>query len=296
MATTVAKAFDEFKAVIAPTASQALTISTRRERVRGFLLAKYPPASAMPLLETKVIGSAGRKTLIRPLADIDLFCVFDDTQVWSSYRQNSQQLLYRVREALTDYNIQTVGSRGQAVRLFYKDGFNVDITPAFRVFDRIFRTQQHGYCIPKGDGGWQQTDPYQHDDFMAKRNEHLGSHLKPLVRLLKRWNRTHSSRLRSFHLEMVVQATFKTLSSNSRTASLVFFEHAGSHLHVHDPSGYSGDLAGGLTRTQIDAINTSLAGSVDHARRAVQAETDGDIPEALRQWRIVFGDEFPGYG
>jgi len=293
VATTVPKAFDEFDATIKPTAAQDEEIASRRKAVSGFLLARYGANSNMPLLETKVIGSAGRKTLIRPVEDIDLFCVFDDSQVWSSYKQNSQELLYRVREALTGYRVQTVGGRGQAVRLFYTKGPNVDITPAFRFYD-IFGTQR-GYVIPRGDKRWQQTDPYVHATFMARRNEELGYHLKPLVRKLKRWNRAHSSRLGSFHLELIVQAVFSSLGNNSRDATRVFFENAHAYLRVEDPAGYSGDLAGGLTSDQLTAIKQSFVRGVDHTQRAQTAEAEGKTSEAMRQWRIVFGDEFPSY-
>jgi hypothetical protein len=199
-----------------------------------------------------------------------------------------------VREALTANRVETIGARGQAVRLFYDSAPHVDITPAFRVFD-LFRKQQ-GYYIPRGDGGWQQTDPYVHHDFMAKRNQELDGHLKRVVRLLKRWNRVHSARLESFHLEVITQAVFATLGTNSREAVAVFFRHAGSHLHVDDPAGYSGDLASTLSYSQEQAIRQSFQTAQAHADSARQAEANGKVQEAIRQWRIVFGDEFPAYG
>jgi hypothetical protein len=294
MATTVPKAFSEFAELIKPTAGQETTISSRREAVRNFMLSKYDDSSNMPLRQTKVIGSAGRKTLIRPVEDIDIFCVFDGTKVWSSYQNNSQQLLYRVREALDGYSVRTIGSRGQAVRLFYSDGFNVDITPAFQAVDWL--NQPDGYIIPRGDGQWQKTNPYVHGDFMARRNEELGYNLKPLVRLLKRWNDVHSKRLRSFHLELIAQATFGSLGSNMRAATKSFFEWAPSYPHVSDPAGYSGDMAASLTNTQVQNILGGFSYGLDHAQRALDAEAEGRTAEALRQWGIVFGPGFPSYG
>jgi hypothetical protein len=58
---------------------------------------------------------------------------------------------------------------------------------------------------------------------MSERNAALGYNLKPLIRLLKRWNCEHSSHLRSFHLEVMVSETFRTLGSDRRTASQKFF-------------------------------------------------------------------------
>jgi hypothetical protein len=294
MTLTVPKAFSAFAASITPTDSEEATIAGRRTAVVNFMLAKYGEGSTMPLIETKVIGSAGRKTLIRPVEDVDIFCVFSASKVWPNYKNNSQELLYRVREALTGYSVKTVGARGQAVRLFYSQGPNVDITPASASSDWWGRPD--GYVIPRGDGGWQKTNPYEHGRFMAKRNEQLSYHLKPLVRLLKRWNQQHSRRLRSFHLELIVQQTFGQLGSDMRQATLKFFEWGVNNLHVNDPAGYSGDLAVGLTSAQQQAITQSFDTAAEHARRAQAADAAGKTAEAFRQWRLIFGDGFPSYG
>jgi Second Messenger Oligonucleotide or Dinucleotide Synthetase domain len=294
LAISVAQAFVEFADKLRPTPAQETIIAHRRRAVEGFLIATYGPTSLMPLQHTRVIGSAARGTLIRPIDDVDLFCVFDDSQVWSQYQANSQHLLYRVREALTNYRVETVGSRGQAVRLFYTDGPHVDITPAFPVMS-IFGVQT-GFYIPRGDGGWQQTDPYEQHDFMARRNQDLSGYLKRLVRMLKRWNRVHSSRLKSFHLEVMTQAIFSSLGSNSREAVEMFFNHAASYLHVNDPAGYGGDLGSSLAFAQKQAITQSFATAAGQAKRARAAEAQGAVVEALRQWRVVFGNDFPSYG
>lgn len=294
MALTVAQAFNEFAEKLKPTPTQQTTVTERRANVEKFLGEKYGATSNMPLQHVKVIGSAARKTLIRPVEDVDVFAVFDDSQVWSRYQSDSKQLLYRVREAYAGYSVKTVGSRGQAVRLFYTSGPNVDVTPAFPLYD-ILGVHQ-AYVIPRGDGGWQTTDPYEHTDYIAHRNTALGGNLKPLVRLLKRWNRKHSSRLGSFHLEVLTASLFSGLGSNSRENLDDFFYYAGGRLHVNDPAGHSGDLAGGFTYEREQAIKQSFATAAAQVKRARDAEAAANAPEALRQWRIVFGDEFPSYG
>lgn len=295
MATTVPKAFDEFSEKLKPTANQESTLVSRRTAVEGYLTDSFGAGSNMPLKHLRIIGSAGRKTLIRPVDDLDAFAVFDDTQVWDTYRSNSQKLITRVREALAGYSIQTVGTRGQAVRLFYTDGPNVDITPAFPVGNPLLSFSD-GYVIPAGDGTWMQTDPYEHHDFMAARNQELGGYLKPLVRKLKRWNNVHSKRLKSFHLEMLTQRSFSSMNGDSRAALEMFFEYAGLFLHVQDPAGYSGDLASNLTANQEQAVTQSFTTALGQVRSARAAEANGDVADACRQWRIVFGNEFPAYG
>lgn len=94
---------------------------------------------------------------------------------------------------------------------------------------------------------------------------------------------------------MLVQATFGKLGGSTSSAARFFFEHAGEYLHVKDPAGYTGDLAAALTSQQQAAVKQSFARGLDHAQRAQQAESDGNLSEAFQQWRMIFGDEFPSY-
>ena len=82
----------------------------------------------MELLSTKIIGSADRGTLIRPIGDIDVLAVFEDAAFYN-YRNDSRKFLYRVRDALNEYSVKVVGARGQAVRLFYDQPPNVEHCP-----------------------------------------------------------------------------------------------------------------------------------------------------------------------
>jgi hypothetical protein len=293
VATSVPGAFTAFADALKPTATEESQLSTRRGAVEGFLRTKYPASSQMPLTHVKTIGSAGRKTLIRPVNDLDVFAVFDDSRVWSSYQHDSKQLLYRVREALAGYRVETVGSRGQAVRLFYTSGPHVDITPAFPIANFGVAA---GYYIPNGSGGWTQTDPYVHGEFMANRNQSLGGYLKPLVRALKAWNNAHSKRLSSFHLEILTQAVFGSMSLSLRANTQFFFQHASSYIDVQDPAGYSGNLASGWSWQKRQDVQQSFANALSRATTALQAEANGDHSEAIRQWRILFGTQFPAYG
>lgn len=291
MAPTVPQAFDEFEAKLRPTSTQQVAIASRRSVTAKYLSQSFGAGSGMELLSSNVIGSADRNTIIRPIDDIDILAVFEDAAFYN-YKNDSRKFLYRVRDALNKYSVKVVGARGQAVRLFYDQPPHVDIVPAVR-------RDSGGYFIPSGETDfwgnhrWLTTDPDKHARWMSEQNAVLDDNLKPLIRLLKRWNREHSSHLRSFHLEVVVAETFKTLSSNRRTESQKFFEWAGDHISVKDPAGHSKDLSNYMNWYSRVEFRSLLDSSSKRAKKAIEAEGAGDLAEAMRLWRIIYGPEFP---
>ena len=118
------------------------------------------------------------------------------------------------------------------------------------------------------------------------------------MRMLKRWNNVHSKYLKGFHLEVVTATVFSSLGSESRDACEKFFRSAQSSLHVNDPAGHGGDLSSYLTYSAQSAVISNLesAAARQRAAKANAAEVTGNHAEAIRLWRIIFGDDFPMYG
>ena len=289
MARTVAQAFNQFSARTALTQSQRASIASRVVLVRQRLVAQFPTTSNMPLLSVDLMGSADRSTVSAPPEDVDVLALFDHRQVWPQYASNSKNFLYRVRDAYKGNRIKVVGARGQVVRLFYTSGPYVDVAP-------VFRYANTGYVLPRGDGGWIPTNPDQHRIWVAHRHKALNNQLTRFVRMLKQWNRAHSQRLSSFHLEVMVGSMFTMLSNNSRSNSALFFAKAAGFLDVEDPAGQTGKLTTGMTPLQRFATLQSFKAAAERAASAQNAERRGNPKEAIRLWRIVFGDSFPAFG
>lgn len=291
MAANVGQAFNQFAERLQLSPNQVQSVVSRRDATAGYARAAFPDSSTLPVSATRLIGSAGRGTIIRPLDDLDLLVVFaNKDQVFETYRNNSQAFLYRVRDGLNAYSrVQVVGARGQAVRFFYKDAPHVDVAP-------VFSWSGGGFALPNGSGGWLTTNPDEHARYLSQRTTELGALLKPFVRMAKQWNRAHSHYLKSFHLEMMCAACFSTLGQNYSLAFKVFFEWAKTHLSVADPAGYSSDLSTYLTTNQRQNVLVNLEAARSRAENAVAAAARGDNQEAIRLWGIVFGSEFPAYG
>lgn len=288
MTLTTAQAFRTFLEDITATDNQKSTfIPNRKASVDEDMGKAFPSTSDMPYWKGILMGSASKGTIIRPLDDIDVLAVFsNENGVWGKYVYDSRAFIYRVRDAYNGFRTQQVGTRGQAVRVFYKSGGHVDVAPVFHQGDDI-------YHLPNGTGGWLLTAPTIANAWYLERNRVLGYQLGPLVRLLKAWNRAHSKHFRSFHLETVAATTFGSLGSNHREALQKFFEWAPGHLDVSDPGGMGSSLSTYLTYAGRQNLLMALSAAADRARRANEAEDRGDHAEAKRLWRIILGSSFP---
>lgn len=292
MAITTAAAFNEFNTGITPNKANWDKVYARRDAVVKVLKSAFPSTSDISYQSTKIIGSLGRNTASKPVADIDLMVhLHVDIDLWNrKYRSDSSEFLYRVRRSLnSESTVQKIGARGQAVRLFYADGLEVDVAAVEKYSDGT-------YAIPDGSGNWLTTNPVKHETYLDACNGELVGDLKKVIRFAKQWNKAHSSRLGSFHLEMMAARTFGSMGTNSRTALRLFFDYNHQFLSVQDPAGYSGDLSTYLTQANRTAVNDSLKSARDRADLALAAEDRGDHKEAIRLWRIILGDGFPAYG
>jgi hypothetical protein len=290
MPLTAAQAFDSFVMKISPTDDQRQDITKKRNATENYLREAFPPSSTLPLKRVILIGSADRRSIVRPVNDVDVLAEFiDKDRIFDrQYRRDSGAFLQRIRTALNARSsIKKIGARGQAVRLFYVNGAHVDIAPVFK-WDNT-----SGYGLPSGHAGWMTTDPEAQATWFSQRRTLTGSNLTPMCQLVRRWNGVHSHRFESFHLEVMVASMFKTIGSNYATAMRCFFESAPQWIGVSDPAGHSGRLDDYLTQETLRAINSRFVEALHRSKKAIAAEGRGDHAEAKRLWRIELGDEFP---
>lgn len=288
MSSTTAQAFATFLESLTATDYQRTSIiAARKTSVDTDLALKFPSTSDIPYWRGILMGSASKNTIIRPIDDVDVLAIFsNENKAWDKYRYDSGSFIYRIRDAYAGTKVQQVGTRGQAVRVFYQNGGHVDVAPVFSQGNDV-------YSLPNGSGGWISTAPTVANKWFTDKNSDLSNQLAPVVRLVKAWNRAHSKHFRSFHLETMVANTFTSIGTNYRSALKVFFEWAPNHMYVNDPGGQSGDLSGYLTWAARNDAAAALNTAAERARRAVDAEARGDHIEAKRLWRITLGAAFP---
>ncbi len=284
---TTARAFAKLDDLIRLNVDDRAVIDARRDDAEQALRAIFPPRCALPLVGVATIGSAGRDTMIRPLDEVDIFVVFSAANsAWKRFRWDSRDLLLCVRNAIGGERIQTIGTRGQAMRIVYNSAPDVHLVPAFD-------HPRAGYVMPDCVGGWLPTRPERHASWMAD----AGPRVASAVRLLKAWNRVCGSHLRSFHLEALAGKVLINRGLNTRQALAEVFRHVENKgFTAYDPAEVGGDLSTYLQGDDCDALAESVRFARVHADDAVEAEQAGRHEDAVNLWRQVFGPEFPTFG
>jgi|GEM_PF-737894 len=284
---TTARAFAKLDDLIRLDGRDREIIEARRAEADRVLRGKFPARSALPLVGVAAIGSAGRDTMIKPLDEVDIFAVFSAANsAWKRFRWDSRDLLLCVRDAIGGERIQTIGTRGQALRVVYDAPPDVHLVPGFD-------HPRAGYVMPDRVGGWLPTRPEQHASWMAN----AGPRVMSAVRLLKAWNRVYGSHLRSFHVEALAGEVLIGRGLNTRQGlAEVFGRITEVGFVAHDPSDLEVDLSTYLRPADRAELVEPISFARDRSARAVVAEQAGRHEEAVNLWREVFGPEFPTFG
>lgn len=262
-------------------------VQARKTTVEANLKTAFPSTSDLSFSQGVLMGSAAKNTIVRPIDDVDVLAIFSNVnQAWEKYRRESRAFIYRIRSAYDGLSTAQVGTRGQAVRVFFQTGGHVDVAPVFSYGNDV-------YGLPDGSGGWINTAPTVATSWFTSKNAELGYNLAPLVRMLKKWNGAHSKRLRSFHLETMAGNMFQSLGTGRQVGLQRFFEWAPGRIDVADPGMQSGVLSNYLGFSARQEVAQSFNIAADRATKAVEAESRGDHEEAKRLWRIILGSTFP---
>jgi len=287
MATSIESSFRRLKENLEPTGFQKSTISTRQVSVRDVV------AHGMDVLDSFLTGSYSRSTMISPLkeADIDIFIVLN-----SEYYEVDGQanLLDKVKRVLLKKYTETpkISRNGQAITITFTD-FIVDVVPAFYRKD-------DGYLIPDSrDKRWISTNPKIHVSLMSDKNNIHSGNLVPIIKMIKCWNRNISYSFVSFYLELLAMEIFNGITISDFPSEMRFFFDKGREkikYKVHDPVEYGGQINPLRNCNTVDEAIGRFETAYNRAIKAEQLANNGNIQDAIGEWRKIFGDNFPVYG
>lgn len=159
-----------------------------------------------------------------------------------------------------------------------------------------FDTGEH-YEIPDGViGKWINSDPEIHAEQATAKNKELDGRWKPLVKMIKRWNREAGKPIKpAFLIEVMAQGLIDPPFSTYPDELINFFSAAqqGIDQDWPDPAGLGPPVSDQMDTAKRNPAKLKLREAEKIADRAMRAEKLGNTSEALSLWRQLFGSYFP---
>lgn len=287
MVKTVDEGFREFISRLTPTSTEQEKASGHRASIEA-VLTNY--AGIKRFFQS---GSYGSGTSIRGCSDVDYFACDSD---FLSYRDSTYSLsklreLLEQRFPFTDVRVKTPG-----VSISFADGSELtEVIPAFsyKVYDGI-----PSYLMPDGNGGWMESAPDAHDEYVKTTNDNYSKKVKPLIRFIKAWKYYQQVPISSFYLEMKTAKYANTQESivYSHDVKNVFRElNSCSLAAMQDPTGLTGLITPCSTDTKREDALSKVKTALGRADKAILAEVSNNREDAFYWWRLLYNDTFPAY-
>jgi hypothetical protein len=248
-----------------------------------------------------ITGSYKRWTKIKPLNDVDLFCILNAEDESEYLKKSSRVLLDAFGKELTrEYGKDNVRVWDKCVTVNFgtpteEDDagvFSVDVVPAFE--------DGKAYKIPDAyhATGWMKTDPEIHAELATKANKTLDGHWVSLVKMAKKCNAHHGKTVEpSFLVEvMALQLIVPPFSGGYKNEIRSFIASVEQHIGNvwPDPAKLGSAVSEQMTPAKVTnarAVLSKIGRSID---KAMLAERQGRIGDSLSIWRNeVFGPMFP---
>ena len=287
----VAEAFDKFRQRLELSETERKDAIRRHKEVRDCIREEFDVEPDF------LTGSYARHTKTKPLKDIDIFfCLIGDDKHWRE--KPPHEVLDAFEKCLAaKYDTVIPGRRCVTVEFEKRNPtsddegkvLSNDAVPAYEI--------SGGYEIPDRDlEKWIKTDPNIHKKSATTKNKELGGKWVPLVKMLKRWNRSAGNPIApSFLVEVMALDLIDPPFTNDLSETRRFFAAAldGIMQDWSDPADLGPPVSDQMTPQKRRAAVAALREAEVKAARAVRLEQQGKNGEALALWREVMGKYFP---
>jgi Second Messenger Oligonucleotide or Dinucleotide Synthetase domain len=290
---TVDEAFEKFRQRLELSETEQQDAIRRHNDVRECIRAGFD------IERDFLTGSYARHTKTKPLKDIDIFfCLGEADRQWRS-KPPVEVLNAFERRLAAKYGADSVDPGRRCVTIEFdkrnpaadQEGkvLSNDAVPAYELADC--------YEIPdRVLGRWIETDPDIHKEKSTAKNRECGGKWVPLVKMIKRWNRSADKPIEpSFLIEVMalelVDPPFTTYPGEVRR----FFAAAqdGIMRDWPDPAGFGPPVSDQMTPGKRQAAAAVLRATQVKAARATHLEQQGKTGEALALWCEIMGKYFP---
>jgi Second Messenger Oligonucleotide or Dinucleotide Synthetase domain len=292
---TTLQAFDKFRQTLELSDTEKTDASKKHDQVRECI------RSGFAIENDFLSGSYKRHTKTKPLKDVDVMFVLGGNEKWRRDNppiETLQAFEKCLKKRYSDQGQVEIGRRSVTV-LFEKNYYPDDHDGKVLSIDAVpaFECRSGDYEIPdKVTGTWIRTNPGIHKEQATTKNQELGGHWVPLVKMGKGWNRANGEPIKpSFLLEVMAEGLIENPFSNypDEVRNLLAAMEANVGEVWCDPAGLGPAVSDQMTSERVAEAKKNLREAQRKAALAARAEQTGRQGEALRIWREILGDYFP---
>lgn len=295
---TLDDAFRKFRSRLELNEREQKNASARHTEVREHVRSKFK-------IECDFLtGSYARYTKTKPLKDVDIFFVLQESE--RGYRERPpSEIIDAFHKALVEkYGDKKVKKQARSICVDFgvdvdEDDntdyriLSVDVVPAFRA--------AVDYEIPDTTSGkWIKTNPEVHADKATAAHKNYSNEWKGLVRMLKYWNNNpkHGEKpvKPSFLLEvMALDCLHGKWGGQFDREFQGLFATLANRIHESwpDPAGLGPPVSDGMDAARKNRAKSLLEAAGREATLAIHLARQGKHGEALDAWRKLFGPKFP---
>ncbi len=290
---SVDEAFDTFRRRLELSKTEQADASRRQRDVRKCIAAEFD------IEDDFLTGSYARHTKTKPLKDVDIFfCLGSEDRHWrdkppievlrefetvlaEQYGDDETELGRRCVTVEFDKKNPTTDEDGKVL--------SVDAVPAIKV--------GNDFEIPdRVLDRWIKTNPKAHADAAVTKNKALNQRWKPLVKMLKRWNRSAGKPIKpAFLIEVMAMDLIQGPLTTDSEEIQRFFAAARTAVTQDwpDPAGLGPPVSDQMDAAQRAIAVPALRDAEVRASRARRLDASGSTGDALALWREIMGKYFP---
>lgn len=288
---TIEEGFETLIDWLKPLDSEHEKATTHKSTVKSCLTNKFECTS---LFET---GSFGNGTGVRHYSDTDYFGIIPAEKLYD----NSSTSLREVKEALqkTFWSTNGIVVSCPAVKIpfgTYKSE-ELEVTPCcYNGFSKTSLGNFRKYEIPDCNGGWMDSSPKAHNEYVEHHDKRLNRKLKPLIQLVKAWKYYNDVPIMSFYLELRVT---KYMENETVIVYDIDLKNILNELKdcqlasIRDPMGISGLIPSSKTTAQKETALSKVKTAATRSEKAMTAKNDEKIDDAFYWWDLLFNNQFP---
>lgn len=283
-------AFEKFRHRLEITKTEEDDAARRHREVRLYL------AEKLDVTDDFLTGSYKRDTKTKPLRDVDVFVVLGDV----TERDDPNDVLRRVHDVLVEqYGASWVVTDRPAVRVdFGPNNAGVeDKVISIEVVPAIAKGNHYRIADP-AKSGWMSTDPRIHATLTTDANTAFSNEWKPLVKMVKAWNRHQAEPIvPSFLIEvMALELIHGEWTGSFPREIRAFFASAAERIDEVwvDPAGLGSPVSDQLhfDPLVLDQARAALRDAERQCGEAIRLEKSSGSGAANDAWQNLFGPLF----